>query len=324
MSERLVVFVIYPGFQVLDLTGPHEVFSQAVRLTPGSYRMETAAAAGGAVRAGSGLGVVASMTTAECAGDIDTLVVVGGTGRDEAVLDGELIGWIASAAGRSRRVASVCGGAFLLAAAGLLDGRRAVTHWAGCERLAREYPRVTVDPDPIFVRDGNVWTSAGITAGMDLALALVEEDLGAETARAIARRLVMFVQRPGGQAQFSAQLAAQAPSREPLRELVAWIAENLDADLSVPALAERAGMSERHFARVFAAQTGRTPAAYVEDVRLEAARRLLETTGTTVDRIARTCGFGTSETMYRVFRRTVGVSPGQYRRHFTSRMSAIS
>ncbi len=306
-----VVFVISPGFQILDLTGPHEVLQQA-----GPYRMEIVAARPGPVRSGGGVVVVPTATAGEYDGPIDTLIVVGGRGKIEACRDEVLVGWVREAAGRARRVASVCTGAFLLAEAGLLDGRRAVTHWMGCELLAELYPAVTVDPDPLFVRDGNVWTSAGVTAGMDLALALVEEDLDAETARRIARTLVMFVQRPGGQAQFSAQLAVQRPVREPLRDLPAWIAAHPGEDLTVPALARRAGMSERNFARVFAAETGRTPGAYVEAARLEAARRLLETTGTTLDSIARSCGFGTVETLHRSFKRALNVTPGQYRRHF--------
>ncbi len=211
----------------------------------------------------------------------------------------------------------MCSGAFLLARAGLLDGRRAVTHWGSCERLARLHPAVTVDADPIFIRDGDVWTSAGVTAGIDLALAMVEADQGADVSRRIARQLVMFVQRPGGQAQFSTQLAAQRPAREPLRDVQTWIADHLAEDLTVPILAARAGMSDRHFTRVFAAEVGQTPAAYVEAARIEAARRLLEVTGTTVEAIARSCGFGSVETLYRCFRRTLRVTPGEYRDHFT-------
>jgi transcriptional regulator GlxA family with amidase domain len=306
-----VVFVIYPGFQILDLTGPHEVFHQA-----GAYELETVAAVAGPVAATGGLTVMPTGTIDACDGPIDTLVVAGGRGKVQACADTRLIGWIREAAGRSRRVASICTGAFLLAEAGLLDGRRAVTHWSSCDRLAELRPSVTVEPDALFVQDGHVWTSAGVTAGIDLALALVEEDLGADAARRIARHLVMFVQRPGGQAQFSAQLAVQRPAREPLRDLLAWIAAYPDQDLSVAALARRAGMSERNFTRVFAAETGRTPAAYVESVRLEAARRLLETTDATLEAVARACGFGTVETLHRCFKRSLRVTPGQYRRHF--------
>ncbi|MFG1945209.1 GlxA family transcriptional regulator [Nonomuraea sp. NPDC048826] len=306
-----VVFLIYPDFQILDLTGPHEVFHQA-----GTYEIETVAVDGGPVRASGGLAVHPTGTVADCDGDIDTLVVVGGYGNVDACADARLVGWVREAAERSRRVASVCSGAFVLAAAGLLDGRRAATHWSSCDQLARMHPSVTVEPDPLFVQDGNVWTSAGVTAGIDLALALVEEDLGADTARRIARHLVMFVQRPGGQAQFSAQLAVQRPAREPLRDLLAWITAYPDQDLTVPALARRAGMSERNLTRVFTAETGRTPGAFVESVRLEAARRLLETTDATLDAVARACGFGTVETLHRSFKRSLRVTPGQYRRHF--------
>jgi transcriptional regulator GlxA family with amidase domain len=212
----------------------------------------------------------------------------------------------------------VCTGAFLLARAGLLDGRSATTHWAACAALARNYPTVHVDPDPIFVRDGNVYTSAGVTAGIDLALALVEEDLGAAAALEVARNLVLFVRRPGGQAQFSATLAGQAAVRPGIRELQAWISEHLDADLSVPALAERAFMSPRNFARVFAQQVGSTPGAFVESVRVERARTLLETTDLQVEEIARACGFGTVETMRRAFGRRVRVSPSEYRERFAA------
>ncbi|MDF5752638.1 GlxA family transcriptional regulator [Spongiactinospora sp. TRM90649] len=315
MSVRRVVFVVFPGFQMLDLTGPHELFVQA-----GGYVIETVAAEPGPVPSSGGLAVGPVGAIGDCLGPIDTLVVVGGTGRQQARHDHKLVGWLRDAAGRSRRVASVCGGAFLLAEAGLLNGRRVVTHWEDCGTLASAYPLVAVDPDPIFIRDGHVWTSAGITAGMDLALAMVEDDLGPEVARKVARQLVMFVQRPGSQAQFSVQLAAQRPARQPLREVQAWIADNLAERLTVPRLAARAGMSERTFTRVFATEVGSTPAAYVEATRVETARRLLETTDATVERIARDCGFGTPETMYRCFRRTLGVSPGQYRDRFAERV----
>jgi transcriptional regulator GlxA family with amidase domain len=219
-------------------------------------------------------------------------------------------------------VSSVCTGAFVLAKAGLLDGRRATTHWASCDRLAARYPAVTVEPDPIFVRDGNVYTSAGVTAGMDLALALVEEDLGRKTALEVARRLVLFVKRPGGQSQFSAQLAAQTADREPLRELQDWIGGNLDADLSVPALARRAHMSERNFARAFRRELGLTPAAYVEIARVESARMALESAATPVEVVARQAGFGTVETMRRAFHRRLGVGPADYRARFNPSKAA--
>jgi transcriptional regulator GlxA family with amidase domain len=235
---------------------------------------------------------------------------------EDALADAELMRWLRSAAGRSRRVASVCSGAFLLAGAGLLDGRRATTHWAACDELSRRHPDVVVQRDAIFVRDGQVWTSAGVTAGMDLALALVEEDLGPAAARDVARWLVLFLKRPGGQSQFSAQLASSGAGREALRELQAWIPGNLGSDLSVPALAERAHMSPRHFARAFRAEVGMTPAAYVESVRVEQARIALEGSRATVDEIARGCGFGTVETMRRAFHRRIGVGPSAYRNRF--------
>jgi transcriptional regulator GlxA family with amidase domain len=230
--------------------------------------------------------------------------------------DGALIAWLRAAATRSRRVTSVCSGAFLLARAGLLDGRRATTHWEACDLLARAYPQVTVESDPIFVRDGNVYTSAGVTAGIDLALALVEDDHGPEIARMVARELVLFLRRPGGQSQFSAAMASQPAEREPLRDVQQWTADNLDADLSVPALAARAAMSERNFARAFGREVGMTPAAYVEALRVDQARVRLESSGQKLEAVARDCGFGTVETMRRAFHRRLGVGPAGYRDRF--------
>jgi transcriptional regulator GlxA family with amidase domain len=243
-------------------------------------------------------------------------MVAGGTGTAAAMADEHLIAWLRTAAASARRVTSVCSGAFLLAQAGVLDGRRVTTHWSACDALARLFPAVEVDPDPIYVRDGNVWTSAGVTAGMDLALALVEHDHGGELALTVARQLVLFTHRPGGQSQFSAQLAVRRAEREPLRDALAFVAEHPEADLSVPALAQRAAMSVRTFARAFSREVGTTPAVFVQRSRVEAARRLLETTDRTVDDIARACGFGTVETMHRAFQRVVRTTPGQYRRLF--------
>jgi transcriptional regulator GlxA family with amidase domain len=219
---------------------------------------------------------------------------------------------------RSRRVASVCTGAFILAAAGLLDGKRATTHWSSCEQLLEKYPLIAVEGDRIFVQDGNVWTSAGVTAGMDLALALVADDMGQDVARAVARQLVMYVQRPGGQAQFSAQLSAQRAARDALRELQGWIGEHPAEEHTVERLAARVAMSPRHFARVFRSEVGCTPAAYVEQVRVEVARRLLETTALSIDEVAVTAGFGSAETLRRAFARRVGASPTDYRDRFRS------
>jgi len=319
---RRVVFVTYPGVTALDLVGPHEVFTAAAQVArrmggeAGAYRVEVAAAEPGPLLTTRGLTVVADRSLASIRGPIDTLIVVGGEGAGRAAADPALSGWVTRAARRSRRVASVCTGAFVLAAAGVLDGRCATTHWGSCDELARRFPDVTVDPDPIFVRDGNVWTSAGVTAGMDLALALVDDDLGRDIALMTARQLVLFVQRPGGQSQFSAQLGAQVAARDPLRDLQAWIADHPDADHAVERLAARVAMSPRHFARVFREDVGCTPAAYVERVRVEVARRLLETTGLSASDVARAAGFGTPETMRRAFARRIGTSPVEYRDRF--------
>ena len=307
------MIVTYGDMQLLDLAGPLEVFAMANRQVPDAYDIEVVSAGGGRLRSSSGLEVgTAPLPT----GKIDTLMVVGGTGTPAAAADADLLGWLSAAARRTRRVTSVCSGAFVLAAAGLLDGKRATTHWSELDELADLFPAVIVERDPIYVRDGDTWTSAGVTAGMDLALALVEDDLGQEVARHAARWLVLFVQRPGGQSQFSTQLAAQRPERDTLKQVVDWMTDHLSADLSVPELARRAGMSTRNFARAFRAEVGETPATYAESLRVEAARRLLESTDRTVDDVARACGFGTVETMHRTFKRTVRVTPGEYRRHF--------
>lgn len=318
MQPRRVVIVAFPGVQPLDVAGPAEVFSAAAQFVPDSYVVEVVARSADPLTARSGAyGIVPATTTARCRGRIDTLIVAGGFGVSEAVEDELLVGWVRSAARRSRRVASVCSGAFLLAAAGLLDGRRATTHWAYCADLQLRHPEIEVDPKPIFVRDGNVWTAAGVTAGIDLALALVDGDLGGEVARRAARWLVMFVQRPGTQAQFSSHLGAGAATREPLRELQGWIADHLDQDLRVEALAARSAMSTRNFARAFRRETGMTPASYVEAVRVEAARQRLEGSAEPVEQIAARTGFGTPETMRRAFARRVGVPPAEYRARFS-------
>ena len=312
---RRVVIAVFPRVQTLDVTGPAEVFRAASLIHPPGYEVTVAAAEAGPLPT-STVSLVPDARLDACDWRIDTLIVAGGTGTRRAEEDPGLIDWIAGAAKRSRRVASVCTGAFLLARAGLLDGRRATTHWVACSDLAARYPAVLLERDPIFVRDGDVWTSAGVTAGMDLALALVEEDLGRDVALEVARHLVVFLQRPGGQAQFSAQLAAQTADRAPLRELQAWIPDHLDEDLSVPALARRTCMSERNFARAFRRETGRTPGVYVEAARIERARIALETAELPIEAIARQAGFGTVETMRRAFRRQVGVSPIEYRTRF--------
>jgi transcriptional regulator GlxA family with amidase domain len=233
-----------------------------------------------------------------------------------AASDLKLVENIRRLAGRARRVTSVCSGAFLLAAAGLLDGRRATTHRAECALLQQDYPTVSVEPDSIYVHDGNVWTSAGVTAGIDLALALVADDHGGQAAAVVARRLVVYLRRSGGQAQFSPLLAAQSADDEPIRNLLEWLPDHLTADLSIPALSARVHLSERQFSRVFKAEVGVTPAEQVEAVRLESACRLLETTSNPVDEIARNTGFGTPETMNRVFQRRLNTTPTEHRHHF--------
>ena len=315
---RRVVLVAFDDLQALDLTGPNEVFSIANRIRKGAYEVEIVAPTR-SFTSWSGVRIEAHNTIGACRGPIDTLMVAGGDGIRAAQEDERLVAWIRRAAGRSRRVTSVCTGAFLLARAGLLDGHEATTHWSECHELERLYPAVNVKSDPIFVRSGAVYTSAGVTAGIDLALALVEEDLGPKVARDVARWLVLFLRRPGGQSQFSAALAGQRAAREPLRDVQAWMVDHLDEDLSVPALSERAYMSPRNFARAFKREVGMTPGAYVETLRVERARALLETGDESVEQVALRCGFGTVETMRRVFRRRLGVSPGDYRERFLRR-----
>jgi transcriptional regulator GlxA family with amidase domain len=317
VARRRVVILLFERVQALDVTGPSETFSLADRATPdGAYEIELVAPDFAPVTTSSGIQLVPARSLETCRGPIDTLIVPGGQGTRKAAAHDRTIDWLRLAARRSRRVTSVCTGAFLLARAGLLDGRRATTHWAACDALARTYPSVDVDPDPIFVRDGNVYTSAGVTAGIDLSLALVEEDLGRRAALAVARSLVLFIRRPGGQAQFSSGLAGQIALQPGIRELQDWIADHLDEDLSVPALAERAFMSPRNFARVFSREVGQTPAVYVEALRIERARLLLETTELQLEEIARRCGFGTVETLRRSFGRRLRVSPSDYRSRF--------
>lgn len=313
-----VVVLALDGAQSLDVLGPVEVLDGASKLAGGrkAYEISVVAPGGGALALSNGLTLSCGALPGPRVA-IDTIVVAGGDGTRALTPEHPAVTWLAGAAPRARRVTSVCTGAFALAHAGLLDGRRVTTHWAACRALANACPAATVDPEPIYVRDGPVWTSAGVTAGMDLALALVEEDLGAEVALEVARWLVMFLKRPGGQAQFSAGLAAQAavPSRAPLRELQGWMADNLVADLSVGALAARACLSERQLTRAWRAETGVTPAAYVEALRVERARALLEG-GAAVDVAARACGFGSAEVLRRVFHRRLGVGPAAYRERF--------
>jgi transcriptional regulator GlxA family with amidase domain len=281
-----------------------------------AYRVRVVATQAGPLRSSSGVAIVADEPIGHVRGPVDTLVVTGGDGTYAAVVDEHLIAHVARLARDARRVTSVCSGAFVLAQAGLLDGRRATTHWRVCGLLAASFPAVRVDPDPIYVQDGNVWTSAGVTAGMDLALALVEEDLGRDVALAIARRMVLFLRRPANQSQFSAPLRAQAAESDGIREAQHLVAEHPEGDCSVAALARAAAMSERNFARCFTAEVGMTPARYVERVRVETARRLLEDSDEGVEAIAAAAGFGTAETMRRTFLRLLRTNPTEYRRRF--------
>lgn len=316
MSSRNVLVLLYDGVQSLDVTGPVEVFSGVGRFPDhAGYRIRTVSPGAAPVRTTSGLTLVPDGALESARPGAGTTLLVPG-GRYTGDFDPRLTDWLRAHGGGAERVVSVCTGGLLLAEAGLLDGRRATTHWDSCERMARDYPAVTVDPDPIYVRDGRVATSAGVTAGIDLALALVEEDVGRDVALLIARHLVVFLRRPGNQAQFSAQLAAQTAQREPLRDVQQWITEHPGEDLGVEALAARAALSPRHFARAFQAETGVTPGRYVERVRVEHARRLLEEGGEGVAQIARASGYRTPEALRRAFLRTLGQPPSEYRRRF--------
>jgi transcriptional regulator GlxA family with amidase domain len=322
---RSLLMVAFPDAQSLDVSGPYEVFSAATRLCrvrgrpDEGYAITLLSPDGGQLRCESGLTLVADGSLARFrakAAGIDTLLVCGGAGARRAAHDARITALVKRLAKSATRIASVCTGAFVLAGAGLLDGKRATTHWARCAQLRAQFPRVQVEDAPIYVRDENLYTSAGVSAGIDLALAMVEDDLGREVASEVARRLVVFVRRAGGQAQFSAQLSVTSAEREPLRELMAWIVDHPDADLDIPALAARMHLSVRHFSRLFRAQTGLSPAAYVERVRVETARRLLETSTRSVERVAEAAGFGTPEALRRAFARRLTVSPREYRSRF--------
>jgi transcriptional regulator GlxA family with amidase domain len=309
---RRIVITGPPPIQILDVTGPLEVFASAPE-----YQVVLASADGSDVlQTNRGFALTGAVPLNEISGSIDTLLVVGGPGAEGGVYDAGYLAEIKAAAKRSRRVASICTGAFLLAAAGLLDGKQAVTHWDFCDRLAREFPAVVVKPDPIFLRDGSVYTSAGITAGMDLALALVEEDHGHEVALSVARRLVMFLVRPGGQAQYSHMLSRQAVTSQPLRELQVWMLEHLRDDLGVEKLAERMGMSSRQFTRVCLRETKMNPGQFVDRMRVEAAQRMIDSSSMGLKEVADACGFRSVDVMRRAFVRVLGVTAGNYMDRF--------
>jgi transcriptional regulator GlxA family with amidase domain len=327
MTPHLVVIAVFDGVELLDVAGPLEVFSTADRLrsrdVPG-YETLVAGPEPGLVRCAGGTSIAADASWAELRREIGTLIVPGGLVLDEtearALQAESLVEWLASPVSRgARRIASVCAGAHVLAAAGLLNGRRATTHWATAGQLAADHPEVIVEPDAIFVRDEHIWTSAGVSTGIDLALALVADDHSAELARRIARWLVMYLQRPGGQSQFSELLAHSSASDAGIARLQAWIPDHLTEDLSNDALARRTSLSVRHFSRLFRRQVGVTPAHYVESVRVDAAARQLVHTGQGLRTIANAVGLGSVETLHRLFKQRFGVTPMAYRERFTTR-----
>jgi transcriptional regulator GlxA family with amidase domain len=320
-AVRAIDVLTYPAVQLLDVTGPIQVFASANDLVAGAggarpYLLRVVAQGGEGATASAGVALAAGPLT-QCGEALDTLLIAGGEGAEAAAENPVLVEWVRERATQARRIASVCTGAFLLAAAGVLNGRRAATHWMYCAKLAERFPSVKVEPDPIFVCDGPVWTSAGVTAGIDLALALVEQDLGGSVALAVARYLVVFLKRPGGQAQFSAALALQV-GEDKFGALHDWVNGHLADDLSLSVLADQTGMSERSFSRHYAEATGQTPARAIERLRVEAATRLLLESRLPVKRIAQRCGFGSEETMRRSFLRLIEVTPQDYRSRFRS------
>jgi transcriptional regulator GlxA family with amidase domain len=318
--RKILMLSVAPAAGV-DVIGPLEAFGIASKMLEEStgrrgYENELVTNASDlAIPTGSGVKILAHKHYSEVRGKVDTLLISGGPGT-RAPRDPQMLEWLQHMARQARRVCSICTGAYLLADAGLLEGKRATTHWRHVESFARKHPGVLWDPNPIFVQDGSIYTSAGISAGMDLALALIEEDYGNALALDVARYMVIFLRRPGSQAQFSVAMSAKAAGRKSLQELQVWIAENLSKDLSVEVLAERAAMSARNFARVFASELGSTPARYIEKVRVEAARTQLTSTEDSVEQIASRCGFSSAELMRRSFLRHFKVPPSEYRKHF--------
>ncbi|MER8043818.1 DJ-1/PfpI family protein [Streptomyces sp. NPDC094032] len=322
-SERLVVIVLFEGVDLLDVTGPPEVFALLRRETDDAagYRVLLAAGTTDPVTTSAGVRVLPDVTFEEVAArPIDTLLVPGSVEVDDrrrvrALVDPVVVDWVRKLAGRTRRVTSVCVGAHILAAAGLLDGRRATTHWSTAQQLAADHPAVEVDADPIFIRDGDVWTGAGISSCLDLALALVADDFGETTALRVARQLVMYLKRPSGQSQFSVPLEPVSTTRR-IEDLRHHITRHLGGPLTLADLAAAAHISERQLTRIFKAELGTTPSAYVESARVERARHELESTDATLERITSLCGFGTTDTLIRAFRRRLDTTPMEYRRRF--------
>jgi len=326
MSERkTIAFLAFSGSQILDITGPYQVFVRAAEIYLRAHPKEkspykvllVSTTRSKDILTNCGLNLTASDTLHTIRGPIHTLLVAGGTGVERASLDKEVLAWLRKMSSRVVRLGSICTGAFLLASAGLLDGKRAATHWKWAEELACRYRKTTVDPEPVFIRDGNTYTSAGVLAGMDLALALVEEDLGSPIALEVARELVMYLRRSGGQSQFSAALALQTSDRKQIEELRSWAVDHLDTDLRIENLAAKAGMSPRNFARMFLKNTGMTPARYVEKIRVEAAQRRLEESEDAMEKIASDCGFGSLQALRRSFMRVLRVTPSGYRKGFS-------
>jgi transcriptional regulator GlxA family with amidase domain len=325
--SRTIVFLAAPSSQILDVAGPFQIFVRAgelfvqeypARKTPYNVLLaSTTRRRSVATNCGLVLTGIETETFRTLRRPIDTLLVAGGSGVEVAARDEELLAWLQKAAQRVRRIGSICTGAFLLASAGLLDGKRVATHWKWADELASKFKHITVDPDPIYIRDGNTYTTAGVTAGMDLALALVEEDLGAPTALKVAREMVLYLRRPGGQSQFSTALSLQASDRKQIAEIRSWTHDNLRLDLPVEKLAAKAGMSPRNFARVFLKDTGTTPARFVECLRVEAARRRLEESHDKLEKVATDCGFGSIQRLRRSFLRLLHVPPNDYRHRFT-------
>jgi transcriptional regulator GlxA family with amidase domain len=325
-TQRLIVVLAFEGVQLLDVAGPVQTFASTNELRKDAgdapYRIVVVSRRGGPICTSAGLPLLTEpIGRAIGEANIDTLIIPGGPGVHAALKDPATVRWVHSQFPTARRIASVCTGAFLLAETGVLAGRRATTHWKSCARLQQAYPDVRVEPDPIFIREERIWTSAGVTAGIDLSLALVQEDMGRQVAMRVARHLVMFLNRPGGQSQFSAALEAQAAAADGnapnhFAPLHSWIAEHLTGDLRVERLAERAGMSPRTFARIYAAKMGVTPARMVEKIRVEAVRRRLEETDLPIKRIAAECGFDQEERLRRAFARQVGTTPAEYRARF--------
>ena len=326
--SRTIVFLAAPSSQILDVAGPFQIFVRAAELFVEEYPARKApynvllasTTRRRSVATNCGLVLTGTKTFRTLRGPIDTLLVAGGSGVETAAHDEELLLWLQKAAQRVRRIGSICTGAFLLASAGLLDGKRAATHWKWAAELANRFKHTTVDPDPIYIRDGSTYTSAGVTAGMDLALALVEEDLGAPMALKVAREMVLYLRRAGGQSQFSTALSLQASDRKQIEEVRSWTHDNLRQDLPVEKLAAKAGMSPRNFARVFLKDTGTTPARFVECLRVEAARRRLEESHDKLEKIANDCGFGSIQSLRRSFFRVLHVPPNDYRHRFTESM----